>query len=264
MKMVEKSSCLFLYYTAVPDMSNSVTSTPTSSDVASVISVTCSNSCSNKHILDTEEETPCVSHHPQKKLKANYFSSEKEGFSLGKADPVTPMIQSSCINITHKEKGERLENVEKDSVISGDTILQKEVAKSSSVHCKEVGKCFEFASDVATTKHQPDDGAVCQTSGRSSVACGTSTALVDSGSLRSTINRLSQGQSDRRCHISGVNSRSNIDLANCNPNNLPQGLIRSEPVTFEEARDGLMTALAYLETNHILPGTTFKFLKRHR
>lgn len=65
MKMVEKSSCLFLYYTAVPDMSNSVTSTPTSSDVASVISVTCSNSCSNKHILDTEEETPCVSHHPQ-------------------------------------------------------------------------------------------------------------------------------------------------------------------------------------------------------
>jgi len=200
----------------------------------------------------------------QKKLKANYFSSEKEGFSLGKADPVTPMIQSSCINITHKEKGERLENEEKDSVISGDTILQKEVAKSSSVYCKEVGKCFEFASDVATTKHQPDDGAVCQTSGKSSVACGTSTALVDSGSLRSTINRLSQGQSDRRCHISGVNSRRNIDLANCNPNNLPQGLIRSEPVTFEEARDGLMTALAYLETNHILPGTTFKFLKRHR
>jgi hypothetical protein len=48
----------------------------------------------------------------------------------------------------------------------------------------------------------------------------------------------------------------------------PSGANRSpqldmpESVTYEEARDGLKTALAYIQANNIFPGTTFKCLPR--
>ena len=175
---------------------------------------------------------------------------QKETIS-GERTVDTQTLKAGSEHVTCDNKMEGSDRHEKQERV--DTHGANKVKSSSSVRTESTD-CSKVS---APEKTERCDGVTKQ-------ACRSSAHTdVSSRSQDPTDGSLPSNTSERQDHRSGAEDcRVNNNRSDRNSSEL-SGMF-SEPVTFEEARTGLMTALAYLEANHILPGTTFKFLKKRR